>query len=72
MRETSDALTPKGEPEQNSGDGVDGVAFADGTLYDMKPNSLIAIEENSIPDDHAAARVAVHRPHRARGNRAGQ
>ena len=72
MPEISDAVIPKVEPEWRSGDGGDRVAFTDGTLYFMKPNSMIAIEENSIPDDHAAARVAVHRPRRARGNRAGQ
>jgi hypothetical protein len=49
----------KGDVVQTSGDGVARIAFADGTLYVVKPNTLIVIEENSIPDDHAAARVAV-------------
>jgi hypothetical protein len=49
----------KGDVVQTEGDGVARIAFADGTLYVVKPNTLIVIEENSIPDDRAASRVAV-------------
>jgi hypothetical protein len=49
----------KGDVVQTSGDGVARIAFAEGTLYVVKPNTLIVIEENSIPDDRAASRVAV-------------
>lgn len=72
MPEISEVLIPTGEPERSSGDGSDRVAFADGTLYGRKPNSWMAVEENSIQDDHAAERVAAHPRHPARGNRAGQ
>ncbi len=49
----------KGDVVQTAADGVARIAFADGTLYVVKPNTLIVIEENSIPDDRAASRVAV-------------
>ncbi|MBI1955307.1 MAG: FecR domain-containing protein [Acidobacteria bacterium] len=49
----------KGDMIQTSNDGVARVAFADGTLYVVKPDTLIVIEENAIPQDRAASRVTV-------------
>ncbi|OFV93721.1 MAG: hypothetical protein A3F68_11395 [Acidobacteria bacterium RIFCSPLOWO2_12_FULL_54_10] len=49
----------KGDMIQTSKDGVARVAFADGTLYVVKPDTLIVIEENAVPEDHTASRVAV-------------
>ncbi|MBI4459512.1 MAG: FecR domain-containing protein [Acidobacteria bacterium] len=49
----------KGDMIQTSQDGVARVAFADGTLYVVKPDTLIVIEENAVPQDRAASRVAV-------------
>ncbi|OFV96586.1 MAG: hypothetical protein A3H28_16085 [Acidobacteria bacterium RIFCSPLOWO2_02_FULL_61_28] len=49
----------KGDVVQTSKDGVARIAFADGTLYVVKPDTLIVIEENAIPDDRAHSRVAV-------------
>lgn len=49
----------KGDMIQTSNDGVARVAFADGTLYVVKPDTLIVIEENAIPKDRTASRVTV-------------
>ena len=49
----------KGDVVQTAEDGVARIAFAEGTLYVVKQNTLIVIEENSIPDDRTASRVAV-------------
>jgi hypothetical protein len=49
----------KGDVVQTAGDGVARIAFADGTLYIVKPDTLIVIEENQIPDNRANSRVAV-------------
>jgi hypothetical protein len=49
----------KGDLVQTSGNGVARVAFADGTLYVVRPNTLIVIEENDVPTDHSNAKVAV-------------
>ncbi|MGH9782954.1 MAG: hypothetical protein ACRD88_02110 [Terriglobia bacterium] len=49
----------KGDVVQTAEDGVARIAFADGTLYIVKQNTLIVIEENAIPDNRANSRVAV-------------
>jgi hypothetical protein len=49
----------KGDLVQTSRDGVARIAFADGTLYVVRPNTLIAIEENAVPSNRANAHVAV-------------
>lgn len=49
----------KGDVVQTAEDGVARIAFADGTLYIVKPDTLIVIEENQIPDNRANSRVAV-------------
>lgn len=49
----------KGDLVQTSRDGVARIAFADGTLYVVRPNTLIVIEENDVPSDKTAANVAV-------------
>jgi len=49
----------KGDVVQTASDGVARIAFADGTLYIVKPDTLIVIEENAIPDNRANSRVAV-------------
>ena len=50
----------KGDMVQTLKDGVARIAFADGTLYVVKPGTLIVVEENAIPDNRANSRVAVH------------
>src|SRR3972149_3426089 len=49
----------KGDLVQTSRDGVARIAFADGTMYVVRPNTLIAIEENDVASDRAHANVAV-------------
>lgn len=49
----------KGDVVQTARDGVARIAFAEGTLYVVKPDTLIVIEENAIPDNRANSRVAV-------------
>ncbi len=49
----------EGDLVQTSGDGVARIAFADGTLYVVRPNTLIAIEENAIPSDKKNSQVTV-------------
>ena len=49
----------KGDLVQTSRDGVARIAFADGTLYVVRPSTLIVIEENDVPSDKTASSVAV-------------
>jgi hypothetical protein len=49
----------KGDLVQTSGNGVARIAFADGTMYVVRPSTLIVIEENQVPADHANSNVAV-------------
>lgn len=49
----------QGDLVQTDGDGVARIAFADGTLYVVRPNTLIAIEENLGATSTALAKVAV-------------
>ncbi|MBI4443829.1 MAG: hypothetical protein HY649_10700 [Acidobacteria bacterium] len=49
----------KGDLVQTSRDGVARLAFADGTLYVVKPNTLIVIEENEVQENQESSRVAV-------------
>ena len=49
----------KGDLVQTSNNGVARVAFADGTLYVVSPNTLIVIEENDISVDRSNSKVAV-------------
>ena len=49
----------KGDLVQTSREGVARIAFADGTLYVVRPNTLIVIEENDVPSDKTASNVAV-------------
>jgi hypothetical protein len=49
----------KGDLVQTSRDGVARIAFADGTMYVVRPNTLIAIEENDVASDRIHANVAV-------------
>lgn len=49
----------KGDLVQTSRDGVARIVFADGTLYVVRPNTLIVIEENTIQDDRTNSHVAV-------------
>ena len=49
----------KGDFVQTLGDGVARIAFADGTMYVVRPNTLIVIEENQVPSDRSNSNVAV-------------
>ncbi len=49
----------KGDFVQTGGDGVARVIFADGTNYTLKPDSLIAVEENREDPVTRTTRVAV-------------
>jgi hypothetical protein len=49
----------QGDLVQTEGDGVARIAFADGTLYVVRPNTLIAIEENLGATSSTIAKVAV-------------
>ncbi len=50
----------QGDIVQTDKDGVARIAFADGTLYVVRPNTLIAIEENAIPTNIANSKISVH------------
>jgi hypothetical protein len=49
----------KGDLIQTGSDGVARVAFADGTTYIVKPDTLVTVEENLVSQDQAT-RVGVH------------
>ena len=49
----------KGDLVQTLNDGVARVAFADGTTYTVKPDTLVTVEENLVSSDQAT-RVGVH------------
>jgi hypothetical protein len=49
----------KGDLVQTYRDGVARIAFADGTLYVVRPTTLIVIEENNVPSDRINSNVAV-------------
>jgi hypothetical protein len=49
----------KGDLIQTGSDGVARVAFADGTTYLVKPDTLVTVEENLVAQDQAT-RVGVH------------
>jgi hypothetical protein len=57
----ADYQTPldKGDLIQTGPDGVARVAFADGTTYTVKAETLVTVEENLVPQDQAS-RVGVH------------
>ncbi len=48
----------KGDLIETGSDGVARLAFADGTTYTAKSNTLVTVEENSVAPDRS--RVAVH------------
>ena len=49
----------KGDLVQTAQDGVARISFADGTMYVVRPNTLIVIEENEIASNRADSSVAV-------------
>jgi hypothetical protein len=49
----------KGDLVQTHSNGVARIAFADGTMYVVRPNTLIVIEENLVPSDRTKSNVAV-------------
>ena len=49
----------KGDLIQTSSEGVARIAFADGTTYTVKGDTLVTVEENLVEQDHAS-RVGVH------------
>lgn len=49
----------QGDLVQTDGDGVARIAFADGTLYVVRPSTLIAIEENLGATSSTLAKVSV-------------
>lgn len=49
----------KGDLIQSGSDGVARIAFADGTTYTVKANTLVTVEENLVSQDQAT-RVGVH------------
>jgi hypothetical protein len=49
----------KGDLVQTYRDGVARIAFADGTLYVVRPTTLIVIEENNVPSNRVNSNVAV-------------
>jgi hypothetical protein len=49
----------KGDFVQTLNNGVARIAFADGTMYVVRPNTLIVIEENQVPADRSNSNVAV-------------
>jgi hypothetical protein len=49
----------KGDLIQTAGDGVARITFPDGSIYTMKPDTLITVEENTMAQDHST-RVGVH------------
>jgi hypothetical protein len=49
----------KGDLIQTASEGVARIAFADGTTYTVKGDTLVTVEENIVGQDHAS-QVAVH------------
>ncbi len=49
----------KGDVVQASGDGVARISFADGTVYTVRPDTLIVVEENSGMANSKTTNVAV-------------
>jgi len=49
----------KGDLIQTGSEGVARIAFADGTTYTVKGDTLVTVEENIVGQDHAS-QVAVH------------
>jgi predicted phage tail protein len=49
----------KGDLIQTASEGVARIAFADGTTYTVKGDTLVTVEENIVEQDHAS-QVAVH------------
>jgi hypothetical protein len=49
----------KGDLIRTDSEGVARIAFADGTTYTVKGDTLVTVEENKIDQDHAT-KVAVH------------
>jgi hypothetical protein len=49
----------KGDLIQTGSEGVARIAFADGTTYTVKGDTLVTVEENVVQQDHAT-QVAVH------------
>src|SRR5579862_712808 len=49
----------KGDLVQTGSEGVARIAFADGTTYTVKGDTLVTVEENIVGQDHAS-QVAVH------------
>lgn len=49
----------KGDLIQTDSEGVARIAFADGTTYTVKGDTLVTVEENIVEQDHAST-VAVH------------
>ena len=49
----------KGDVVQTSGDGVARLSFADGTVYTVRPGTLIVVEENSSMKDSNITNVSV-------------
>src|ERR1700735_2896199 len=49
----------KGDLIQTGTEGVARIAFADGTTYTVKGDTLVTVEENIVEQDHAST-VAVH------------
>lgn len=49
----------KGDQVQTGSEGVARIAFADGTTYTVKGDTLVTVEENNVAQDHAS-QVGVH------------
>ena len=49
----------KGDLIQTGSEGVARIAFADGTTYTVKGDTLVTVEENLVEQDHASS-VGVH------------
>jgi hypothetical protein len=49
----------KGDQIRTDTDGVARIAFADGTTYTVKGETLVTVEENAVEQDHAS-RVGMH------------
>ncbi len=49
----------KGDVVQTSGDGVARLSFADGTVYTVRPGTLIVVQENSSMQDSNITNVSV-------------
>ncbi len=52
-------LLDKGDVVQTSSDGYARILFADGTVYNMRPETLVTVEENSSSATSRATNVAV-------------